>query len=68
MTDPIADTRALIKMGTAQRLLSRRLATMVLEHPASSPEMQRIAQVIAHPTPEHQPMLLAVEAEQREVA
>jgi hypothetical protein len=69
MSDPrIDDTLALIKMGTAQRILSRRLATMVLEHPASTPEMQQIAQVIAHPTPEHQPLLLAVADGQREVA
>jgi hypothetical protein len=68
MTDPIADTQILIKMGKASGLLSKQLATMVLSNSTVTPDMQQIAQVIAHPTPEHQPLLLAVEAEQREVA
>ena len=64
MTDPIADTRALIKMGTAQRLLSRQLAKLVLDNPNSTPDELRIATAIAFPQPECQQAL----QQQQEVA
>lgn len=68
-TDPIADTRALLKMGVNTSRLACRLAQQLLDNPNSppTPEMLEVAQVIAHPTPEHQPMLLAV-ADAREAA
>lgn len=63
MSNPIEDTRTLIKMGTAQRILAKRLATMVLTQATITPEMLELAELIANPTPEHQPMLLAVATE-----
>jgi hypothetical protein len=65
MSNPIADTRALIKMGTAQRLLARQLAKLVLDNPQSTPAEVRIATAIAYPQPECQQ---ALQQQQREVA
>lgn len=66
MSNPIADVQALIRMSKGSERLAKRLATLALENPGSTPEMRQIAAIIADPKPEHQPVLLA--AAEREAA